>query len=360
MAGKKNTPVVKKSRTGDAAKNSEIKKTASPAANEFVSEKNVRFAVLVLVLVVVGYFGYPFAKTLVVSYFSEEEAAIPGTEAPAETTKIPTEIPAEEQIVSEPKIEEEIPLEVDTLAAEETPQPAVEQEEGSPIPTMAEPALEISPAEDDPQGVDENRFSNLEAEINALKEELADREVAQDAGTAHFASAVAGLAPPLYQSRTFVGELEQIRILILGMPALDQATLSEPMGVLSDFSRTGVPDQPALETAFKSALLQALREEGLTEASGWWARTWARIKGLVVVRRTDIADGSTLEGAILKMETALGSGDIRTALNVLDTLGSGDAAAFESWAKLARGRVQALKAFEKLINFIPQQQSEAN
>ena len=360
MAGKKNTPVVKEGRAGDAAKTSEIKKPASQAANEFVSEKNVRFAVLALVLVVVGYFGYPFAETLVVSYFSEEEAAVPSTEAPAETTNIPTEIPAEEQVVFEPNIEEEISLEVDALATEETPQLAVEQEAGSPTPTTAEPALNISPSERVLQGVDENRFSNLEAEINALKEELAERPVAPDAGTAHFASAVAGLAPPLYQSRTFIGELEQIRILVLGMAALDQATLAEPLSVLSDFSRAGVPDQLALEAAFKSALLQALREEGLTEASGWWARTWARIKGLVVVRRTDLADGSTLEGAILRMETALGSGDIHGALDVLDTLSAVNAAAFENWAKLARGRVQALEAFEKLINFIPQQQSEAN
>lgn len=360
MAGKKNTPVVKEGRAEDAAKTSETKKPASQAANEFISEKSVRLAVLGLVVIIIGYFGYPFAETLVVSYFSEKEAALTSIEAPAETTNIPTEIPAEEPVVSEPNIEEEFPLEVDALATEETPQLAVEQEEGSPIPPMAEATLDTSLAGDEPQGVDEKRFSNLEAEINALKEELAERAVAPDAGTAHFASAVAGLAPPLYQSRTFIGELEQIRILILGMAALDQATLAEPLGVLANFSRTGIPDQHALEVAFKSALLQALREEGLTEASGWWARTWARIKGLVVVRRTDLADGSTLEGAILRMETALGSGDIHVALDVLDTLSAANAAAFENWAKLARSRVQALEAFEKLIDFIPQQQSEAN
>ncbi len=360
MAGKKITPVVKEGRAEDAAKTSETKKPAPQPTNEFISEKSVRLAVLGLVVIIIGYFGYPYAKTLVVSYFSEEEVAVTSSEAPVETTNIPTEEPPEELVVLEPNIEEEFPLEVEVLATKETPQSAVEHEEGSPIPTMAEPALEISPSESVLQGVDENRFSNLEAEINALKEELAERPVAPDAGTAHFASAVAGLAPPLYQSRTFIGELEQIRILILGMAALDQATLAEPLGVLSDFSRIGIPDQHALEVAFKSALLQALREEGLTEASGWWARTWARIKGLVVVRRTDLADGSTLEGAILQMETALGSGDIRAALDVLDTLSSGNAAAFENWAKLARIRVQALEAFEKLINFIPQHQSEAN
>ncbi len=360
MAGKKNTPVVKEGGAEDAAKTSETKKPASQAANEFISEKSVRLAVLGLVVIIIGYFGYPYAKTLIAALFSEEEAAVTSSEAPVETTNIPTEEPREEAVVFEPNIEEEFPLEVEALATEETTRSAVEQEEGDPIPTMEEPTLNISPAEDDPQGVDENRFSNLEAEINALKEELAERAVAPDAGTAHFASAVAGLAPPLYQSRTFIGELEQIRILILGMAALDQTTLAEPLGVLSDFSRTGIPDQHALEGAFKSALLQALREEGLTEASGWWARTWARIKGLVVVRRTDLADGSTLEGAILQMETALGSGEIHTALDVLDTLSAVNAAAFENWAKLARSRVQALEAFEKLINFIPQQQSEAN
>ena len=211
MAGKKNTPVVKESRAGDAAKTSETKKPAPQPTNEFISEKSVRLAVLGLVVIIIGYFGYPYAKTLVVSYFSEEEVAVTSSEAPVETTNIPTEEPPEELVVLEPNIEEEFPLEVEVLATKETPRSAVEHEEGSPIPTMAEPALDISPAGDDPQGVDENRFSNLEAEINALKEELAERTVAPDAGTAHFASAVAGLAPPLYQSRTFIGELEQIR-----------------------------------------------------------------------------------------------------------------------------------------------------
>jgi len=82
--------------------------------------------------------------------------------------------------------------------------------------------------------------------------------------------------------------------------------------------------------------------------AGWWERTWAKIKGQVVVRRNDGTGASTLEAVLLEAEDYLEAGEVKAALDLVSALPEQQSLAFEVWIAKAGQRVEALQAFEAL------------
>ena len=368
MAGKKTPPVLEGEIVEEKPKASPREKAAGQKSKQYVSEKVIKLVVLVLVLFALAYWGYPIVKDKLGGLFAQPEPVTSETspapdESAVEQTKPTT---AAEQPEAAAQDQADAPAE-DTGTSPEmegTETPPTEAEQQTPETQAAEPQVSepqttepqaTVPAQATPSAAEDTRINALEAELAALKQSFAQIEAAVKTPGASFAVAVAELAPPLYQSRPYTGQLEQVRVMILDMPALDQVTLAEPLGVLAKFSTQGITDLQTLNQGFDAAALQALRDEGVSSASSWWQRTWARIKGLVVIRRTDGTGGSSLEMALRQMESDLATGDVASALKTLETLPAEEAGAFKDWAALASDRAAALEAYDTLVNFVARQ-----
>lgn len=305
---------------------------------QFVSEKMVGILVLVVVLIIAGYYAYDPVRGWL-SSFGEQTVIEPAVQVKG--------------AVDEDEISE---LRERLRALENQPAPVETSDLEERFQRIDETlsALQKNPSEGGPtEAQPDPRIEILMEEVAALKAELGKRPTPGPEPGATFAKALAGLSPPLYQSLPFEGQLEQVRILALEMPALSQATLSEPLSVLSGFSKTGVPSLMDLKKTFERASIEALKVEGLSSDAGWWAKTWSRIKGLVVVRRTDGVGGTALDMTLYAAEKHLEEGNMKAAMELIFALPSGEGAAFGPWLEEAARREKALDAFADLVNFIP-------
>ncbi len=314
------------------------KKSVSGKSHQYVSEKTVVLVVLGIVLIAGGYFAYGPVSDWITNLTEKKTP---------QTTEL---------TLSKDEDQEPTPETTGRAAALETepvqtPSPDYENRLQA-IEDSLKTLSEQTPAETQPQGPDP-RVAKLEDEVAALKAELENRPETVVRNNATFAQAVAALAPPLYQSQPFEGPLEQVRILILEMPTLSQATLSDPLSVLSKNARTGVPSLSALEAGLEKAGIEALKIEGLSEDAGWWDKTWAKIKGLVVVRKTDGSGGTPLEEILVQASHALPAGDLGRAIDLISALPPAEQGPFSDWLMEAKKRDEALKAHIKLVEFIP-------
>lgn len=313
-------------------------KSGSKKARQFVSEKMVGIVVLVVVLIMLGYYAYDPVRNWISGFGAP----------PKEDPTIQAEVSADDEEISALK---------ERLRVLETrPAPVEGPDLEARLKKIDETlsALQQIPADgEQSEAVPDPRIEILMQEVAALRTELENIPAAETGPDATFAKALAALSPPLYQALPFEGQLEQVRILALEMPSLSQATLSEPLSVLSGFSRTGVPSQLDIKKTFERASIEALKVEGLASDAGWWAKTWARIKSLVVVRRTDGVGGTALDMTLYEIEKHLEEGDNKGAMELISALPPGEGAAFAVWLEEAKKREKALEAFEALIDFIP-------
>ncbi|MCH8080959.1 MAG: hypothetical protein IID52_01045 [Proteobacteria bacterium] len=346
MTEKRKPPVIEGEIVEKSQKPEQAKKPAAKKPQQFVSERIVGLAVLTLALIVGGYYGYPYLSGWVSSFSGEEEK-----------TAVSQEIQAGPGLEERVRLLEGRVAEVEHLYGEMSPSAGPEDGLEARIAALENKISQVPVAAGEAgDSLQENlKIAEMATELTALKNAFEGLVASQRPYSPGFSGALAKLAPPLYQSRPFAGELEQVRIYILEMPALDQATLSAPVSVLSKYAHTGIADIAGLQEEFSKAGLEALRTEGLSPDAGWWQRTWAKIKGQVVIRRTDGTGASTLEAAIAKAEAYLAAGEAGAAFDLISALPANQSGAFQDWVLRAGQRAEALEAFEALTGHISKQ-----
>ena len=80
----------------------------------------------------------------------------------------------------------------------------------------------------------------------------------------------------------------------------------------------------------------------------WGERAWARLRGLVTIRRIDGAGQSGPEAALSAAERSLAAGDLGGAVAALDPLTGPAAAAARSWLQMARQRLAVETALHQV------------
>jgi hypothetical protein len=125
----------------------------------------------------------------------------------------------------------------------------------------------------------------------------------------------------------------------------DLASAAQPLAAPA---RDGVASRAVL---FKRLADLAEQHPAADESAGqsnWGAQTLARLRGLVTIRRIDDASPSGPEAAVHAAQTALARGDLADAAAVLEPLTGANAEATQSWIRMARARLAAEAAIDRL------------
>jgi hypothetical protein len=193
------------------------------------------------------------------------------------------------------------------------------------------------------------RLDQLDQRIDQLVKDQAARG---DSAQRVLLVALAGLGNAMSSSRPFSAELASVEALGRGRP--DWAQSLHP---LEDTAKTGLPSTAVLAERFSDEVAPAILRADATPASassGIGQAVLAKLRALVVIRRTDGAGGGTpAQQAVATADSALQKGDLAGAVAALKPLTGPAAEAAAPWLAEAQQRLAA----EQIVARLSQQVS---
>jgi len=113
---------------------------------------------------------------------------------------------------------------------------------------------------------------------------------------------------------------------------------------LAPIARLGAPTQADLVARFPEVAAAALAAESSARAQGLWARLWANITNVVVVRRIGEAKGTGSEAILARAGQRLSTGDLPGAVAQAETLKGAARASARDWIVQAKARLTIMRA----------------
>ena len=150
------------------------------------------------------------------------------------------------------------------------------------------------------------------------------------------------LSAAIETSRPYAGELGSAEALASKRP-----DILAQLKTLDAASSVGIPGAAVLARQFSQDVAPAMLRAGADSnaaADSWWQRVLARLKSLVVIRRTD-ADGQQsadpVVAAVSTAEAALDQGDVAGAVGTIEALPADTRVPAQPWLALAHKRLDA-------------------
>jgi hypothetical protein len=150
------------------------------------------------------------------------------------------------------------------------------------------------------------------------------------------------LSAAIETSRPYAGELGSAEALASKRP-----DILAQLKTLDAASAVGIPGAAVLARQFSQDVAPAMLRAGADSnaaADSWWQRVLARLRSLVVIRRTD-ADGQQsadpVVAAVSTAEAALDQGDVAGAVSTVETLPADTRTPAQPWLVLAHKRLDA-------------------
>jgi|GEM_PF-3507290 len=179
------------------------------------------------------------------------------------------------------------------------------------------------------------RLAALATQDEALGTRLATVEARADrpeaARRAALGIALASLSGIANEGKPFVTELAAVSQLAPG---------TEQVAALEEVSESGVANAPELLRQFQPAARDALRADAAGNADGVWQRFRGNALSLITVRQTGDVEGDDVEARLARVELALTSGDVATAVAEAEAIEGPAAEALAPWLDAARSRAQ--------------------
>jgi hypothetical protein len=144
------------------------------------------------------------------------------------------------------------------------------------------------------------------------------------------------------QARPFPAEFDAFARLARDT---DLAAAVQP---LAEPAHNGVAGRPVLVTRLAELAGQVAAESEPAGESDWGAQTLARLRGLVTIRRIDGASKTGPEATVSTAQAALARGNLAEAVAALDPLTGANADAARSWLRMARERLAAEAALDRV------------
>ncbi|HEX3863649.1 MAG TPA: mitofilin family membrane protein [Stellaceae bacterium] len=188
----------------------------------------------------------------------------------------------------------------------------------------------------------------LAARVDALDKSVRSRNE-HDTTDMSLVLALLQIRDAVDAGRPFDAEYGALTTLARSRP--DVVTAAAP---LAEPARTG--------TASRAVLTRRLRELGgeiaATEAppaasEGWFGEAWARVRGLIRIRRIDgAAPGGSPDAAVNAAELSLAGGDLEGAVTALGKLDGAAAEAAGPWLRQARQRIAVEAALHRIESLL--------
>lgn len=182
------------------------------------------------------------------------------------------------------------------------------------------------------------QVNGLGTTVETLATETGDRNRTEAAARS---LAMGNLRSAAERGEPFIAETAALAEL-----GVDQAALAP----LDPFASATVPTVAALRAQFSDvadAIIAASTAEVEADA-GFWARLWGNAVGVVTVRPTGPIEGDTPVAIVSRMEAAVASGDLATALAERQALPAPALDASAAWAEAAQQRIDLDAAVDGL------------
>ncbi|MGE0733446.1 MAG: mitofilin family membrane protein [Alphaproteobacteria bacterium] len=217
----------------------------------------------------------------------------------------------------------------------------------------ARPATMTTTPAPNAAALDQLRTENetLRGELKTLAERLANVEkqkaaptVDPNLGSSAFIVAVGQLRDAIASGKPFIAAFDSVRAL-----AGNDAALSSLLAQVEPHAAKGVATVEQLRARFQPLPVKILRAARMPEEGDWVDRAWARMKSVVIVRRTgENVTGDSIEAAVARAEARLKAGDVAGAVAALDAIKGPGAEPAAEWLAQAKTHVGAAEAADKL------------
>lgn len=128
----------------------------------------------------------------------------------------------------------------------------------------------------------------------------------------------------------------------------ERTEFKPPLETLAPLADKGIATPAQLRERFDRLSVAILRAAHAAPDGDWLDRTWARLKSLVVVRRTGEPDGAEPEHLVSQAETALRRGDLARATALVNRLPERTRMPAAAWLAEAQARLDAEAALVAL------------
>lgn len=186
------------------------------------------------------------------------------------------------------------------------------------------------------------RSASLAARLPAIERQLHAEQGAQRREAAML-TALLQMRGAVATGRPFADSYDAFAALARGRPALLAA--AKP---LASAARDGVADRATLKQRLAALAEHFAHAAAPPPASDWGSEALRRLRSLVTIRRTDAPPATPGEAAVKRASAALDRGDLAGAVAALATLTGAEAEAARPWLALARQRLAAEVALDKL------------
>jgi len=208
----------------------------------------------------------------------------------------------------------------------------------------ADPSADLAPLRDELRQL-AARLDDSDAKLAAL---VKDETTRGDSALRVLIVALADLGNAVASSGEFAAPLASVEALGQTRPGWAAALRS-----LEASARTGIPGTAVLAQRFSQTISPAiLRANAAAPPPGtsFGEAVLAKLRALVVIRRTDGAAGSSdpVSAAVATAETALGQGDLAGAVAALSDLDGTAGQAAAAWLAQARQRLAAEETIARL------------
>ena len=183
---------------------------------------------------------------------------------------------------------------------------------------------------------------DLNRRIAALEKAEQAQSTADPTDTA-LLLAVLRIREAIEVGRPFAAEYDTVAALARSRPdiAAAAAPLAEP-------AKSGVASRAVLAQRLHALAGTIATAEAPPADDDWGERAWARLRGLVTIRRIDGAGQSGPEAALSAAERFLAVGDLAGAVAALDPLAGPAAEAARPWLQMARQRLAVETALHQV------------
>ncbi|AQX20506.1 COG4223 family protein [Bartonella sp. WD16.2] len=196
-----------------------------------------------------------------------------------------------------------------------------------------------------------NDFAALKQQINTLREEIAARSNMKEGIDPAFLMAINALKNAVDRGKPYANELEIIQRFSPSVSGLD---------LLQETANTGLPSSAKLAADFSSiADIVVGQQNTVAPDAGFFARIWAWIKSVFVLRPVGNVDGVTVGAIVARMEMAIQVGDYENALVEWRTLPQSAQDISVDFMQQLKRHLAIQRVFQQLLIFAQQGSSKA-